>query len=288
MALCLFIFLSPGLDAASPDLSPYFYGIWQHEKISFFCYPNAYAGTHRNGVGVNGDLSARLPLGKLPAGIAAKLDINGSTYMRNFGMPGPSAVLESGSTLTIGWGKASEFGDSPWLRPGPYRHSFSHRYAYYLATDGTSQPYADFSYELNFSNKYFIFRMGNDGYSAVRDGFRSAAADITAYINQTDCLLGFSLGFKLWHGDYSEQCYLTRERTYDFSNIVGKDHTLGLIYASFSYNYFTVSLGYDSDKVRVALQNWVHELQNNGMVPAVQRADRIFIELSLFGNRKQY
>lgn len=287
-SLCLLLCLFPGiLVSAGPSFDP-FYTARQYERLSLSCYATACSGTHRNGAGLSGDLSVRLPLGKLPAGFVAKLDMSGSTYLRNFGMPGPSAVLESGGTLTVGWGKASKFGDSPWLRPGPYRHAFSNRYAYYLATDGTSQPYADFSYELNISNKYFIFRMGNDGYAAVRDGFRSATADITAYINRPNYLLGFSFGFKLWHGDYSEQCYLTRERTYDFSHIAGKDHTLGLLYASFSYNYLTVSLGYDSDKIRVALQNWVHGLQNNGMVPAVQRADKIFIELSLSGNRRQY
>ncbi|MDX9780409.1 MAG: polymorphic toxin type 23 domain-containing protein [Candidatus Neomarinimicrobiota bacterium] len=286
--LCLFLFLSPGLDAASPDLSPCFYGTRQNEKVSLSCFPNVYAGTHRNGAGANAVLSAWLPLGKLPLGIGAELDVNGSAYLSNFGLPGPSGVLETGGTLRIGWGKASEFGESPWLRPGPYRHAFASRYSYYFATDGTTQPYADFRYELNISNKYFIFRMGNDGYAAVRDGFRSAAGDITVYINKTDDLFGFSTGFKLWHGDYSEQCYLSRGQIYDFSHIAGKDHTLGLIYASFSCNRFEISLGCDSDRIRVFLQNTVHTIQNNGRVPAVDRADKIFIELSLCGNSGQY
>lgn len=286
--LCLFLCLFSEASASSPGFFDHFYGRLQNERISLSYFPNSYAGTHRNGIGLNGDLTVWLPLGKLPAGLAAKLDFNGSAYLSNFGMPGRSAQLETGGALMVGWGKPPEFGASKWLPASPYRHTFAKRYTYYFTTDGTSQPYADFSYQVNISNKIFIFRVGNDAYAVKRDGFRSSAGDVTAYINRTDCLLGFSAGFKLWHGDYSDQCYLNRGQVYDFTDIVGGDHTLGLVYVSFRYNAFGISVGYDSDKIRTALQNTVHWIMYNGAVPDVNRGDKIFIELSIFGNHGQY
>jgi len=288
--LSLFFILSTGLFASSQGFCDHFYGTRQIKNISLSYFPDIYLGTHGKGIGINGNLTAWGHFGVSGSGIgiAAELDVNGTAYLSNFGMPGRSALLETGGKMMVGLGKPSEFGDSKWLRTSPYRHTLAKRYTYYFATDGTSQPYAHYSYELNIGNKYFIFRIGNDAYAIKRDGFRSSAGDLTVYINKMNYLLGVSLGFKLWHGDYSEQCYLNPGQVYDFSHIVGGDYTLGLIYASFSYNCFGIKIGYDSDKIRVTLQNMVHRAMKNGLVPDVDRSDRLFIELSLFGNSGQY
>lgn len=290
VALILFLCLISSLFASGSNLFDQAYGFRHNKHISLSYFPNAYSGTHRNGIGLNADLAAWLHLWgqRSGVGIGAELDMNATAFLSNFGMPGHSAVLETGGSLMIGWGKPSAFGDSKWLRSGPYRHTFVKRYTYYFATDGTSQPYAHYNYQFNISNKIIIFRIGNDAYAVKRDGFRSSAGDISIYINKNTNLLGLSLGFKLWHGDYSDQCYLNRGQIYDFSDIVGGNYTLGLIYATFRYNAFGVSLGYDSDKIRVALQNMVHWAMYNGAVPAVDRHDKIFIEFSLFGNSGQY
>ncbi len=274
--------------AFSPDFFEHVYGNRKNKRIFLSYFPNVNLGTHRNNIGINGDLSAWLDLGKLPVGIGAKLDINGSAYLSNFGLPGSSVLLETGSKIMLGWGKPSEFGDSKWLNPSPYRHTFAKRYTYYFASDGTSQPFAHYSYSLNVSNKMIIVDIGNDAYAITRDGFRTAAGEIRLYVNKADRLLGFSLGYKLWHGDYTEQCLGNPGPTYDFTHIVGGDYTLGLIFASFSYNRLGISFGYDSDKVRVFLQNAVHRAMNISLVPSVDRKDKIFIEFSLFGNSGLY
>ena len=286
--MSLILLLFSGLFAATPDLFDHICGTWQNDKISLSYFPNIHLGTHRNGIGLNGGLSAWLPLGKLPIGIASKLDVNANAYLSNFGMPGSSALLETGGALMIGWGKDSEFGDSKWLKVSPYRHAISKRYTYYFATDGTSQPFAQYIYELNISNMMIVINFGNDAYAATRDGFRSAAGELELYVNRSDHLLGFSFGYKIWHGDYTEQIFNNSELYYDFSTIVGGDYSLGLLFASFRYNALGVSIGYDSDKIRVLLQNAVHRAMNINLVPDVDRADKVFIEFSLFGNSGLY
>ena len=286
----LLLFLFSGLFASSPGFFDHFYGSWQNERISLSYFPNVYLGTHRNGVGINGDLAAWLQFGSPGSGVgvAAKADINGTVYLSDFGLPGSSLLLETGGMVMIGWGNASEFGESKWLDPGPYRHTLAKRYTYYFASDGTSQPFAQYIYALNIANTMIMVNFGNDAYAVTRDGFRSAAGEIELYINKPDHLLGVTLGYKIWHGDYSEQIFIDPGPYYDFSSIVGGDYTLGLLFASFRYNAFEISIGYDSDEIRVLLQNAVHRAMNINLVPDVERADRVFIELSLFGNSGLY
>jgi len=284
----LLLFLFSGLFASFPDFADHVYGSWQSKGFSLSYSPNLFLGTHRNAVGVNGDVSGWLPLWNLPIGIGTKLDVSASAYLSNFGIPGSSLLLETGGTVMIGWGKPSDFGDSKWFRPGPYRHSIAKRYTYYTSTDGTSQPFAQYIYALTIANAVIALNFGNDAYAATRDGFRSAAGEINLYMNKSDRLLGVSLGYKLWHGDYTDQIFSNPGPYYDFSSIVGGEYTLGLLFASFRYNAIDISIGYDSDAVRVLLHNPVHRAMNISLVPDVERADRVFIEFSLFGNSGLY
>ena len=212
------------------------------------------------------------------------MDMNASAYLSHFGLPGSSAILETGGTLMLGWGRDSQFGDSKWLQASPLRQSLAKRYTYYFDTDGTSQPFAQFIYTWNFSNKLLVINFGNDAYAAHRDGFRSAAGEAGVYVNHDGDIHGLSMGYKIWHGDYSAQISRGSHMYYDFSNIVGGDYTLGLLFATYKYNAYELSIGYDADAIRVMLQNAVHSAMNINLVPDVDRPDRIFIEFSLFGN----
>jgi hypothetical protein len=210
-------------------------------------------------------------------------------YEEYFGIPGRSAQAEAGGTLLFWWGKKSEFGNSKWMKACPSRHSIHYRFCYYLSTDHTSQAYAEYQYELNVSNKRFLLRVGNDDQTFIHtDRFRSAAVDLNLYVNKNDYLLGYAFGLKLWHGDSTKQLYLNRTQTYDFKPIYGGNYSLGLLYGSFTYNCFKISIGYDSDRIRTFFQNGMHTIMDNGMVPTVNRDDRVYIDFSLFGNNGQY
>jgi len=275
--------------ASKKALPDYLYSTWQSNNTSISYFPGIQLGTHRNGIGLNGEGIGWIPFSCMPLGLGLKLDVNGMYYEEYFGIPGRSLSAETGSTLLIGWGKKTEFGNSKWMRVSPYRHSIHYRFSYYLTTDQTSQAYAEYQYELNVSNKSFLLRVGNDDETFIRtDRFRSAAVDFNVYVNKSECLLGYSFGLKLWHGDYTKQLYLNKTQTYDFEHIFGGEYSLGLLYGSFVYNCFKFSIGYDSDRIRTFFQNGMHKIMNNGMVPRVRRDDRVYIELSLFGNSGQY
>lgn len=275
--------------ANNVKLTDYLYSTWQNEKMSFSYFPDLQFGTHRNGVGVNGEGCFWLPIGNIPIGTGIKVDLNGMCYEEYFGLPGRLASVETGGRLSFGWGKSSNFGKSKWIRVSPYRHSIHYRCNYYFSTDQTSQIYAEYQYELNISNISFILREGNDDQAFTHtDKFRSAAVDLNLYINKTNYLLGYAFGIKLWHGDYTEQLYLNHNQTYDFNNIVGGEYTLGLLYGSLTFNCFKISIGYDSDRIRTFFQNKIHKIVNNGMVPDVKRDNRIYFDLSIFGNNGQW
>lgn len=286
-SIYLIILFSSILLGISPDFNR-FHASFQNQNLFISCSPKVNIGTHRNSVGINANAQAWLALWKLPLAIGFEADVNSSANLTYFGLPGASGILETGGTLMLGWGRNSEFGESKYLRVNPYRHSFAKRYTYYFATDGTSQPFAQYIYTFNISNKMIILNFGNDAYAALRDGFRSAAGEVELYVNMSDYLLAFSFGYKIWHGDYSEQIYTNPGPYYDFTTIIGGEHTLGLLFARFRYNALGISIGYDSDKIRVMLQNAVHSAMGINLVPDVDRADRIFIELSLFSNSGLY
>lgn len=275
--------------ATPNNLFDYFYRTWQENNNSISYFPNLTFGTHLNGIGINSEGIYWLPINKLPFGLGTKLDANGMFYEEYIGFPERSGMAEAGGTFLIGWGKRSNFGDSKWIRISPYRHSIHYRFCYYYSTDKTSQAYAEYQYVLNFSNKSFIIRVGNDDETFIpTDRFRSAAVDLNLYINKTDYLIGYSFGLKLWHGDYTDQLYLNRNQTYDFNGISGGEYSLGLLFGTLTFNCFKFSVGYDSDKVRTFFQNGMHKIMNNGMTPDVKRDDRIYFSFTLFENNGQW
>lgn len=285
----LILVLIVNVIGSKTALSDYLYSTWQSKNTSFSYFPNLQFGTHRNGIGINAEGIGWMPIANIPIGLGLKFDVNGVYYEEYFGIPGRSISTESGSTLLIGWGKKSEFGNSKWLRVSPNRHSIHYRFSYYYSTDQTSQAYAEYQYELNISNKSFLLRVGNDDETFIHaDRFRSAAVDLNLYVNKSDYLLGYSFGLKLWHGDYTKQLYLNRTQTYDFDNIFGGEYSLGLLYGSLIFNCFKFSIGYDSDRIRTFFQNGMHKIMDNGMVPGVRRDDRVYIDFSIFGNNGQY
>ncbi len=287
LLLCVSLVFANTFGVAPVHFEP-IHLVQKRGEFNYSYSPSLYIGSHRNGLGINADAFVWLPFFKLPLGIGVKADINATGYLSHFGLPGYSAILETGGTIMLGWGQDSEFGDSKWLEERPFRYSFAKRYTYYFDTDGTSQPFAQYIYTWNFSNKLLVINFGNDAYAAYRDGFRSAAGEVSIYVNQDEYLWGLTLGYKIWHGDYSAQISRGSHLYYDFSDIFGGDYTLGLLFATIKYNAFEMSIGYDADAIRVLLQNAVHKAMNINLVPDVDRPDRIFIEFSLFGNSGLY
>lgn len=251
--------------------------------------PVIYLGTHRNGIGEFFAVSTMAAFQKVPLGFDLSININPMLYEEYFGLPGRVASIEPSGTIAIIWGKPCNFGNSKWIKPRPFRHTLSYRASYYLSSDNTSQGYAEFRYELNLANKLIALGIGNDDLTFLHtDMFRSAAVDLSLSIEKGSNIFGGAFGIKLWHGDYTDQLYLTRDETYDFESILGGDYTVGLFFISFHYNYLKASVGYDADRIRTCLQNGMHKIMNNGMTPSVKRNDRLFLELTLFGNNGQF
>lgn len=279
------------IDVTASDKTSYdcIYSTWNKNYLAFSYFPNVYLGTHRNGIGYNCEAVDWFPLSGKKWGLGLTADLNSTYYLDKFGIPGTSYEISPGSMVSIDWGKPSKFGKSKWMRSCPVRHRIGYRYSYFIASDKTSQAYAEYLYEFNISNNKIVLDVGNDDLTFLKtDRFRSAAVDISIFTNKIDYLIGYSVGMKLWHGDYSKQLYLSRTQSYVLEGTYGGNYTLGLLYLSIVYNCFRFSLGYDSEKIRMYFQNGMHKIMNNGMVPHVDRADRMYLEFSIFSNSGQY
>jgi hypothetical protein len=278
---------------ASPgDWLDFFYGTHRWGNAAFSYFPDLEFGSHRIGAGYNAEIDYWQPVsafGKSLFSLQLKADANAKYFETNFGIPGRSLVFEPGGTFAIGFGSPSSFGPSKWLRGGPTRFALRYRYSYYFASDSTSQLYGEYRVEVNLSRYKFILGVGNDDLAfSHTDKFRSAAVDLTLYKNGTDYTAGASIGMKLWTGDFTSQLYLNRNQRYTFEGIYGGNYTLGLLYGSFIYNCYRLSIGIDSDGIRTFFQNGMHKIVDNGLTPDVKRIDRMFFQVSLFGNNDQY
>ena len=216
--------------------------------------------------------------------LTPKININ------DLGIPGNSLSLESTIRYLYSFGKknysyhlthSSIFASKT--------HSLSFAFNSYLTTDRTSQITGIVYYEYLAKDFFWGIEFENDVFVPVNDKYRTGGLEFkygyklktTPTSSPSIEWLTFSFGFIIWTGER------IIERSQFNRNIIiplfyGKEYSHGILYLSLNWKHIQISLGYDSEEIRSALQNGFHFVINDGMIPIIDREDRWFLQVKFF------
>lgn len=203
-------------------------------------------------------------------------------YTRYLGIPGPSDAAAVGLSLAYGIGPENQFPSNLFNHAGPARHNFSYRYTWYISTDGTSQTTGRIAYELVGDRNKLKIQMDDDLFKwPIRDEWRTAAAEIEFLHALRSSVAGVSLGFMLWTGTTEGLQPVPGTNSLDLSGQYGGQYSNGIAFVSLIWGIARLSIGYDSEAIRDALQNTAHRIGNWYEIPRLDRPDRWYVEVSL-------
>jgi hypothetical protein len=265
---------------------------------------NLHLGTHRQSIGAGGNFLKYIHW--IPAKILSKAErlsltlTGGMGYTYNhsyFGIPGQSHTFEGDLGFYLSLGKENNLYKKYFNINEPGRHNFRLYQSAFLTTDGTSQLIGGLYYSFIFKNSVLGFEYNNDTFTLYpSDEYRTAAVTSFYYRDKGNYLIGCNLGFKLWTGERKFTFLVDGEfvwpeevnRDSVATLYYGNEYSHGVLFASFVINEFTISIGWDSEKVRDLFQNSVHFILNDAEVPLLERADRFYIEFKMFGFSSLY
>jgi hypothetical protein len=263
-----------------------FHALYVTERMEIAGSLSANIGTHINGIGAGAAfsysdevLAGDLRLGLLEAGVSVVL----RHYASYLGIPGPSDAATGGVFVCYGLGEENRFPSTPFTHAGPGRHNFFYRYNRYLTTDGTSQATGRFGYEWAGDRDKLKLQVENDRYSLpARDEFRTAAGELEYLHAFPRAIGGVAAGYMLWTGATHGLRPAEGTDSFDLTGQLGDRYSHGIVFVSLIWGIARLSVGYDSEAIRDALQNTAHRLTDYYTIPKLERKDRWFFQVSLF------
>lgn len=276
----IFLFLyciTPSLGAL-----PFSY-LYEEGTILYSHTPVVELGTHTIDFGLSSTLAYSTPLDSVPGSFLGFESHVALLFNQvKLGIPGSDYQYEGSIFLNMGFGGESRFPRSYYLFPGIAEHTFSYYWGYYGAGDGTQQPTGGWRYQYSGKNIHFRLTYENDWFGLLfSDQFRTAAVIFQIRHKMGPFIPGLEGGFMLWTGKKDGLSPLTRGGVYNFSGQFGGEYSHGIVFLSFMMNEFKLTLGYDSEAIRTAIQNTIHWMVNDGSIPALNREDRFYLQFGV-------
>ena len=125
-----------------------------------------------------------------------------------------------------------------------------------------------------FENDFMAFRL--------LDEFRTFASEVNYKRNYHNNILGLGLSFFLWTGTTKGLGFLHKNEQYNLTTQYGGKYANGVFALKIYYNNFDFGIGYDSEKIRTVIQNNFHKIIDDGMLPAINKKNRIYLQLNLY------
>jgi len=286
LLLALVLLSTPAVGSeAVPD--------WAHDRgRSGDIDLSASAGTHVNRIGLNLNTLLRLDCAPCEAAgvtLALRPDAGLALNATYWGIPVSTVSGEGQIRFVLAFGRKTYRRTRPDLLPSLRAHTLSYYSSWYLTTDGTSQLSGGVSYNLAWAANVFDVIIENDFLAwRRRDEYRTGALSLRYRVVAGGRALGVGCTLLLWTGTTTGLGRLDRNEVYDLSAQRGGKYSHGVLSLDLLYDAWRLSLGYDSDRIRSAVQDRLHELIDDGRIPRVDRADRIFVQLGLFDLRHLY
>jgi Bacterial toxin 23 len=255
-------------------------------------YASASAGTHLNRIGLNVNTQLRLDCVPCEASgwtLALRPDVGLSFNATYWGIPVSSLSGEGQLRFVAAFGRENYGRTRPDLAPPLRTHTLSYYLSWYATTDRTNQFSGGVSYTAAWGANAIDVILENDVLAwQRRDEYRTGAVALRYRVNSSGRSLGVGSTLLLWTGTTAGLGFLKRGEVYDLSGQRGGAYSHGLISLDFLYDAWRVSVGYDSDRIRSAVQDKLHDLIDDGRIANVDRANRIFIQLGLLDLRHLY
>lgn len=243
--------------------------------------PQLELGSHLNSVGMRTEFSCYRNFKRFFAGMFIEsssrfditcLSIPGSQYQVSF-ITGP----------LIAFG-GSSCGHSPWTAtPGHRRHNIRLMYIVHIDNRNTSQTSGSIEYLLS-TDRFSAGILFEDDFFALqnRDAYRTGALEAAFWIDPRVIPFSFSLfsGIKIWTGPAIGS--KSAGESYDMSTTRYGNYSAGILYAGVGINTVKLSIGWDSEKIRNAIQNSFHHAIGDGVIPVLRdRVERLFFNITI-------
>jgi hypothetical protein len=243
--------------------------------------PQVKLGSHQNSVGIRAAFKFERLFNRFSTGLFIEstsrfdvtcLSIPGSQYEVSF-YTGPEIAF-GGKTC----------GYSPWTASQLHRrHNI--RFTYIVHLDNRSTSQASGSLQYLFSSDHFSAGLlFEDDFLALqnRDAYRTGALEAALWIDPSFLPFSFSLfgGTKIWTGAATGS--KSAGEVYDLSSSRYGHYSTGILYIGAGVNTVRLSIGWDSEKIRNAIQNSFHRAINDGAIPVLpEREERLFFNITI-------
>ncbi|MEO0896825.1 MAG: polymorphic toxin type 23 domain-containing protein [Bacteroidota bacterium] len=254
----------------------------QKGNINLLLYPSLKVGSHINEFAYHLSPSLRIQLpqeNELQFRLHASLRLN----LSNLGIPGASLSSINMASLRYSYGETPErFADSYYFR-GFRKHTLGFYYLHYASTDKTNQFAGGIEYQRMFPTGILSIKMENDAFAFLGlDEFRTASFMADYRFIYKDKLVGVGMGLTLWTGTTKGLTNLDFGQVYDMTNQYGADYSHGILHLNLHYDLLTLSVGYDSERIRMLTQDTIHQWIDDGTIPGGRLSkNRIYLQLSI-------
>ena len=255
------------------------------EKGNFLLqfHPTLRLGTHINEVGWQ--ISPSVKMNVLEDDMVwLRLTSTAKMNISYLGIPGFSFGLVNKAALMYGFGNPIPSFDSHLHFRQFSRHNITYYFCHFASTDGTSQFSGGIDYTFLWNKGLFRITMENDALAFLGlDEFRTGGGSLDYQFFHKGKLLGIGIGTMLWTGSTKGLTNLDFGQEYDMSVQYGAMYSHGILFLNFHYQYVQLSMGFDSEKIRMQVQDTLHKWIDDGSIPGgSQSRDRIFIQLEVY------
>ncbi len=243
--------------------------------------PQMELGSHLNSVGIHAAFLYERKFNRFNAGMfitsSSRFDIT------CLSIPGSQYQVSLFTGPLVAFGKSTK-GYSPWTASQVHRrHTIKYSYIVHLDNRKTSQVSG--SLEYLFSTDHFSagFLFEDDFFALQnRDAYRTGALETAVWIDPSFLPFSFSLfgGTIIWTGPAVGN--KSAGEAYDLSSSRYGNYSSGILYAGVGVNTIRLSIGWDSENIRNAIQNSFHRAIDDGSIPMIpDREDRFFFNISI-------
>ena len=216
--------------------------------------------------------------------------ISGKAAASTIGITGPGLQASFGLDGLLGFGPPSS-APAPWT-DFEIKRSFEIRYEWssYWDTWGTDQFTGRIEFVWARGGRSFGVAMQDDLFSPpFRDEFRTGALKLSYGFDWKGVDSALGLGTKIWTGSTFGHGPFYRGEVIDMNtSLPGVNDSAGVLYVACRWGAIRLELGWDSEAIRNALQNGLHWLIDDGIVPLVDRPDRPYILFTLYPDGDLY
>ncbi|HUW39769.1 MAG TPA: polymorphic toxin type 23 domain-containing protein [Rectinemataceae bacterium] len=261
---------------------------WSNGAFKADFYPSLDAGTQVNRVGFLLRDVGRFEAHGLSWGAGGF--ISAKAAAGSLGIAGPGLQASCGLDGILGFGAPSS-APAPWT-DFAIRRSREIRYEWisYWDSWGTAQFNGRLEYVWTSGDHSFGFAMQDDLFSPpFRDEYRTGAAELSYGFDWRGVDSALGLGTKIWTGSTYGSGYFHRGEVIVMNSALpGVNDSAGVLYLAVRRGAVRLELGWDSEAIRNVLQNGLHWLIDDGIVPLVDRPDRPYFLLTLYPDGDLY